>query len=285
MGSPGWSRVVKRINSRYGTSYTLRYRLAGGLQGGAWVIRNERARDPSDAVLTWTVNNGLAARRARTAALVEALRARGYPTPQWRLWGQWDDGLAFVIADLVHGEVAAWSTLDPVLLIAVVELQAGVAGAASDSWSHYLRHALLADDGPRRDVSCLGTVGADFLARIDATVPRLASTNLPTSDAVHGDMEIGNLLVTGPADDSPGISVVDIDACGPGTRALDYAWLYRDAITNGAPTATARELRAAGIAVAGRTRGQHAWPSPASRSPRSSPGPATRPKRSGRSPV
>lgn len=251
MGSPGCPRVVERINSRYGTRYALRNRLDGGRQGGAWVVRDDRERDPSEAVLTWTVNTGLAARRPQTAALVAALRARGYPTPEWRLWGRWDDGLTFVIADFVHGEAAAWSTLDPVVLISVVERQADVAGAAPDSWSHYLRHALVADDGLQRDVSGLGTVGADFLARLDATAPRLAGTDLPTSDAVHGDMEIGNLLVTRPASGSPGISVVDIDACGPGTRALDYAWLYRDAITHGAPTATARELRVAGIAVAG----------------------------------
>lgn len=63
-----------------------------------------------------------------------------------------------------------------------------------------------------------------------------------------GDLETGNILL---AWDSQTIGIIDIGACGPGTRALDYAWLLRDAWAHEADRATIALLRAMGENVAG----------------------------------
>lgn len=250
MPRPSWSQVVTEINGHLGTDYRLIDRLEGGHQGGAWVI-SERGRSSTERVLTWTLDAGLVARREQTAEIVETLRARGYPTPRWREWGTVRGGLAFVIADLAPGRTATWAVAPVDELITAVEMQADLASPSDESWSSYLIWALTADDGPRADLLSLGTDATALLRRIDATAARLRDTPLPSTDAVHGDLTIANILVAeAHVDHQPSIAIIDIDACGPGTRAIDYAWLYRDALAHGAAPA-ALHLEKAGREVAG----------------------------------
>lgn len=248
MRQPDWARVVRGINGRLGTRYRLRAQLPGGRQGGAWVVL-----DPSTGgrhVLTWTTHPGLVARREQTAGLVAALHARGYPTPRWLHWGTLPGGVAFVIADLAPGRPGSWHEVPVRLVLEAVEQQAGLAGPSDDSWSHYLTSALTSGDGPRRDVLSIGSAARPFLDRIDEAAAPLPTVHLPTDDAVHGDLEVGNILVDTSRRADPRISIVDIDACGPGTRAIDYAWLYRDATSHG-QTPASGSIREAGRAVAG----------------------------------
>lgn len=251
MTDPGWADVVGRINDELGTVYELVRPLSGGRQGGAWIVVDEAASAKSESVLTWTLNPRLAARREETAWLVDRLRGRGYPTPQWRAWGAFEDGVAYVIADLFHGTAASWADLGAQTLIHAVELQAGLARPAAASWSGYLRQVLSSDSGPRGDVAALDGDGASFLHLIDGAAASLDVTALPETDAVHGDLEAGNVLLAHPRDSEGGIGIVDIDACGGGTRAIDYAWLVRDATAHDAPEPSIALLRQAGVAVAG----------------------------------
>ena len=251
MTDPTWVDVVDRINQNRGTDYRLVRPLPGGRQGGAWIVTNENEPAGAECVLTWTLNSGLAARREETGWLVEKLRGRGYPTPQWRAWGAFEDGVAFVIADLFDGTTASWANLSAETLIDAVERQAGVACPTQGSWSGYMREVLSSDSGPRGDVATLGDDGAAFLHLIDAATASLDDTALPETDAVHGDLEAGNILLAHPQDPTGPIGIIDIDACGAGTRAIDYAWLVRDATAHQAPEPTTTRLRQAGIAVAG----------------------------------
>lgn len=205
---------------------------------------------PVRRVLTWTRNPGPVARRDETARIVDTLYHRGYPTPAWRHSGVRDGGIAYAITDLAPGHPGTWSTVSVEELVAAVELQAGAAGPHTNSWSHYLAWALSADDGPRHDLTPLGRPAARFLRLVDNAAARLDQTVAPSGDAVHGDLGIGNILVDPAAVGAQRIAIIDTDACGPGTRALDYAWLYRDAVTHAA-TAAARRFGQAGRAVAG----------------------------------
>ncbi|MGH3094751.1 MAG: hypothetical protein ACRDMV_01965, partial [Streptosporangiales bacterium] len=45
--------------------------------------------------------------------------------------------------------------------------------------------------------------------------------------------------------------VIDVDACGSGTRAVDYAWLLREAYVRRAEPEAIATIRGAGEAVAG----------------------------------
>lgn len=161
------------------------------------------------------------------------------------------DGLAFVIADLFEGTTASWAGLSAESLIDAVERQAGLAPSGQASWSGYMRAALGSEDGPRVDIASLGHEGAGFLHLIDRATGSLEDVVLPETDAVHGDLEAGNILVTHPGDPNRPIGIIDIDACGTGTRAVDYAWLVRDATRHNAPESTTARLRRAGLDVAG----------------------------------
>ncbi len=123
-------------------------------------------------------------------------------------------------------DTATWLSVPVEQVVAAVELQADIARPSGETWSGYTREALRPGSTPRRAVAELGHTGAQFLIHVDARLPDLTAVTLPESDAVHGDLEAGNILV---GRDAQTIGIIDMDACGPGTRALDYAWLLRDA--------------------------------------------------------
>jgi len=77
-------------------------------------------------------------------------------------------------------------------------------------------------------------------------VTRLGGIVLPADDAVHGALGSYNILV-----DNDSIAIIDLGACGPGTRALDYAWLLRQAHHDPAPDHVVDRIRTAGQQVAG----------------------------------
>ncbi len=240
----GWVEVRDRVNTYCQTDFELLRKLPGGRQGGAWVVAQG---GDQEQVLTFTQHSGIAARRAETAGLIEKLRGKGYPTPPWRHWGVLDDDLAFVVSDLVDGRPSSWEVINPERLIATVELQADIALPAAETWSTYALATLEDPEGLRAVVASLGSDGTAFLDRLDAGLPDLTDVRLPDTDAVHGDLESGNILLTPTGE----IQIIDLDSCGPGTRALDYAWLYRDAYSHGATRTTTSALRRQGLRIVG----------------------------------
>lgn len=239
-----WPLVVAGVNESLGATFTLVRPLSGGRQGGAWVVSGTEGQC---AVLTWSLNPGLARRREETITLVHQLVDVGYPTPAWVETGTLGTDLSYVIAQLAPGRHVTWAELPVEKVLAAIELQAGLAQPTQSTWSDYALTVLTDPDGPRGAVAALGTAGEEFLALVDAHLPDLGQTHLPVTDAVHGDMEVGNILV----DDNRDIAIIDIDACGPGTRALDYAWLLRDAWTHRAKPCTIARIYEHGESVAG----------------------------------
>lgn len=231
------------VNESVGATFTLVRPLNGGRQGGAWVVSDT---DGQLAVLTWSLHAGLVRRREETSQLVNQLVGVGYPTPAWLEAGTLGTDLAYVIAQLAPGRHVTWPEMPLEKVLAAIELQADLARPTQSTWSDYALGVLTDPEGPRSDVAALGPAGEAFLALIDAHLPDLDKTHLPTTDAVHGDMETGNILV-----DDQDIAIIDIDACGPGTRALDYAWLLRDAWTHRADPRTIARVREHGESVAG----------------------------------
>ena len=251
MDEASWGVVVRRVNQHLGSRYSLVRPLSGGRQGGAWVVTDVTESAGDERVLKWTVNRDLTERRPETALLVERLRARGYPTPRWRAWGGFEDGSSYVMTYLAEGTTAAWTSLHAATLIDAVERQAGLAHSGQPSWTEYMRQTLASTVGPRSDIAALGHDGARFLHLIGEAAGAVDDLVLPETDAVHGDLEAGNILIADPEDPDSPIVIIDIDACGAGTRAIDYAWLLRDATTHQAPASTRRLLDEAGTSVAG----------------------------------
>lgn len=239
------SAVLDAVNARHGTDYTVAGHLYGGRQGGAWRIV---AATGVEAVLKWSGNPGFAARRHRQPAMIDRLRDRGYPTPGWKQSGVTDGGLSYLVTELADGTTASWPSLPLSEVLAAIELQGGLGDVApvEQTWSTYVEW-VLEGGGPVADLRRLGAPERDFVERVLEIVARHHVCRLPEDDLVHGDMNTGNLLING----GHLAAIVDIDAMGTGTRAVDYAWLLREAYTVQASAADLRTIRTAGRRVAG----------------------------------
>lgn len=226
-----------------GGSYTLQRPLATGRQGGAWLVENSAGQR---SVLTWRRNRGLAQRRSETFGLVRRLRGRGYPTPAWIDAGVIDDEVVFELVEHAEGRHVGFDELPLDRVLGAIELQAGAATRVGDSWSGHAWSVVHDPTGPRAHLSEVGAHGQDFTRQVEDLLSGVSGVELPVEDAVHGDMGTYNILIAQEA-----IAIVDIGACGPGSRALDYAWLLRQANHDNAPAEVLTRIWAAGQQVAG----------------------------------
>jgi hypothetical protein len=237
--------VVGLINARHGTEFDLVGRLAGGRQGGAWRVSVPGA---ADAVLKWSENSSLRSRRPQAPAMVGRLRQRGYPTPVWLVSGVTERGLSYVVQEFVDGEAGSWSSIPLPEVLAAIELQDGLGEPASETWSTYVEWVLSSDDGPVGYLRAMGKRGQGIVKHYQRVVAPFQDCRLPDGDLVHGDLNTGNLLVR----DGRLVAIVDIEAIGPGTRVVDYAWLLREAYSVLAPPADKALIQRAGQGIAGR---------------------------------
>ena len=184
--------VLGLINARHGTEFDLIGRLAGGRQGGAWRVSVPGA---ADAVLKWSENASLRSRRPQAPAMVGRLRRRGYPTPAWRVSGVTEQGLSYVVQELVDGEAGSWSSIPLTEVLAAIELQAGLGQPASETWSTYIEWVLSSDSGPLGYLPTMGRQGLGIVDHFQRVLDPFKDCRLPDGDLVHGDLNTGNLLV------------------------------------------------------------------------------------------
>jgi aminoglycoside phosphotransferase (APT) family kinase protein len=219
----------------------------GGSAACAWQLID---RAGSRAVLK--CNDGMAHRMTRLPTLVDRIRSAGYPTPAWLASGVTADGCAYHVVEFVPGEPMSRSTLTGRMaaqLVEVIEGQVGLDPDPTQDWSRYVRACAFeeGESGPRSVLRWIGRAGAGLVERFDAVLAPYTAPDLPDGDLVHGDFNTCNVL-THHGEVS---AVIDIDACGSGTRAVDYAWLLREAFVTSADPEAIATIRRAGEAVAG----------------------------------
>jgi Phosphotransferase enzyme family len=176
----------------------------------------------------------------RAQRVVEHMRRRGYPTPEWLGVGATATHV-WHLMDFI--DAAPAPELTPSLveqLMKIIELQAGQASEPYDHWSYawrvatgqgsavagldfsetpeqsLLRHSIARLPGYSSEVSAL----VERLRRACADVPPPREA----PDMVHADLNPSNVLVR----DGAVVAVVDIGNAGSGTRATDLmnlGWL------------------------------------------------------------
>lgn len=233
--------VLAEINQAHSARFSLGPRPTGGVND-VWLLYGS---DGGRAVLK--TNAGALDHLRTTARVVERLRMRGYPTPRWLFTGQTVDGATYHIQEFVPGELAEYPTVMLAKqVIDLVELNAGF-----DIWperdlsSPVMTHfAACATDLHRTSPEI-----SDVVDRYERLVAQLGRIELPGGDFVHGDLHWGNVLL------HQGLvsGIIDIETCGCGTRAIDYARLLRDTyFPHRMPEPGVRPMiRCAGEAVAG----------------------------------
>lgn len=180
--------------------------------------------------------------------MVGDLRRRGYPTPAWLVSGVTEQGLSYVVQELVDGDAGSWSSIPLPAVLTALELQAGLGEPATETWSTYVDWVLSSDDGPLGDLRAMGRQGQGIVDHYQHVLAPFQDCRLPDGDLVHGDFNTANLLVR----DGRLVAIVDIEAIGPGTRVVDYAWLLREAYSEHAPAADKALIQQAGQGIAGR---------------------------------
>ncbi|MGW5362934.1 phosphotransferase [Actinopolymorpha pittospori] len=239
-------QLLHEINQAHDLRFTLRERCRGGVVG-AWLLT-----DPAGMRAILKCNDRMAHRMARLPSLVDRIRSAGYPTPPWLASGVTADGAAYHIVDFAPGEPMSRSALTgrtAAQLVEVIESQVGLDPDPVQDWSSYARACAFeeGESDPRPVLRRLGGSGVELVEHFDAVLAPYAALDLPGGDLVHGDFNTCNVLVHH-GDVS---AVIDVDACGSGTRAVDYAWLLREAYVRGGDPRAIATIRRAGEAVAG----------------------------------
>ena len=212
------SGVIRLINERHETAWALVGRLPGGpLQGAHELLGPDAAR----GVLKWHSRDLSVAQLAAAARAIEELRTRGWPTPRWLVHGVLPDGGAYIVEELIQGvALTRLPAYGLSLLLNANRLQAGIPSETAQDWSAYI-HAVVFD-GAADLVMRMRTrpATAQLLARLERLTEDARSLWLPTTDVVHGDFVLRNMLVSDGA-----LRIIDTAHVGKGTRAYDLACL------------------------------------------------------------
>jgi aminoglycoside phosphotransferase (APT) family kinase protein len=247
---PDWERrtvdVLAYANATHGLSYRFVRRLAGGVQSGATELRDPDGRR---AVLKWSTDRSWAEQVVRAGPAVERARAAGWPTPRWLAVGVTPGGHPYQVQEFVDGRPIGRLDVDGARqLLDLVDGHAGLDPDPGRNWSEWVTDVVFHGRDGARDAA--RRVDASAAGLVDRFLERCAEYlghRLPAADLVHGDLNPGNVLVAG----GRIVGVIDVEAIGSGTRAVDLVGLLRTAYAQGADPATLATLRRAAVAAAG----------------------------------
>jgi aminoglycoside phosphotransferase (APT) family kinase protein len=211
------SQLLEYINACHGTAFQIASRLEGGHQDGAYVLDEPGGRR---AVLKQMF-------APRALPIIGRLRAAGYPTPGVLYEGTAADGTTYLVQEFVPGAPMRELT-DAYLdrIFALNELQANLnpnpEANLLESWSGYVRDVVFARSSVwERALGNHSQATASLLAALRQLTRRYVDVALPNTDAVHGDLHCGNMLVQ----DGRITGVIDMVYAGYGSRAIDLASL------------------------------------------------------------
>jgi hypothetical protein len=247
---PDWERrtfeVLSYVNAVHALSYRFVRRLAGGVQSGASEVCDPDGRR---AVLKWSTDRSWAEQVVRAGPAVERARAAGWPTPRWLAVGVTPDGHPYQIQEFVDGRPIG--RLDAAGVRQLLDLVDGHAGLDPDpgrNWSEWVTDVVFRGrDGARDAARRVDASAAGLVDRFDGLCAEYRGYRLPAADLVHGDLNPGNVLVAG----GRIVGVIDVEAIGSGTRAVDLVGLLRTAYAQEADPATLATLGRAAVAAAG----------------------------------
>jgi aminoglycoside phosphotransferase (APT) family kinase protein len=235
--------VLKWVSEQHGVPYVLVDRLAGGFQGGAYLVE---APDHGRVVLKWSQDPGWAKQVVRAEVVVRAVKERGYPTPAWLAAGVTDQGLPYQVQEFVAGSpLPVLDERAADLLLELIDRQAGMDPDPGRNWSEYARGVVFGDGRQRLRTS--GEAGSTVVDAFDRLCRPLADLELPARDMVHGDFSLDNFLVL----DGQVSGVIDIEAIGSGSRVFDLAAVIRSAYLRDAEASGLDRVRQVAENVAG----------------------------------
>lgn len=210
--------LMPLINERHATKWSLVGRLPGGYLQGAYELRGPHGER---GVLKWHPRGLPATQLDAAARAIEATRSRGWPTPRWLAHGALPHGATYIVEEFVAGAVPGQLGGDGLeQLLRANRLQADMNPETEQDWSSYIHRVVFDGAGELTARMRARPVTAALLQRLEHLTADARSLRLPTTDLVHGDFVLRNMLV---ADGS--LRIIDTAHVGKGTRAYDLAAL------------------------------------------------------------
>lgn len=214
--------LLGRINAKHGTGFRLKGRYALGENQGAYAIEDALG---APLVLKWQALPEMLSRLERARAVTDRLATLAVPVPRYLLIGTFPEGTTYWLQTALPGSPPAplHLSLEHVRqLLDLNERQAGQALSSEQDWSWYVRAAVFAGESGWSDtLQQHSPETRALLLRLEGVTAGKETCVSRTTDLVHGDLALTNVLVVG--DTVTGI--VDWDAAGCGDRALDLSKL------------------------------------------------------------
>jgi aminoglycoside phosphotransferase (APT) family kinase protein len=210
--------VVRLINESHGTNWSPVGRLPGGYLQGAYEIRRP---DGERGVLKWHTRDLTTAQLVAAASAVEGLRARGWPTSRWLSYGALPGGDVYIVEEFLDGVLPTRIPVDGLeQLLNANRMQTDMRPVIEQDWSSYIHRVVFDGAGDLVARMRARPVTAELLARLERLIADARSLHLPTTDLVHGDFVLRNMLVS-----NGSLRIIDTAHVGKGTRAYDLACL------------------------------------------------------------
>jgi aminoglycoside phosphotransferase (APT) family kinase protein len=219
--------IIEAINCAHAASLTLEARAASG-ESGAYVVR-----DAAGSRLILKFGHGREFEPTRAARMTGALRALGYPAPEYLIVGE-IGGARYAVQRILAGELLLHSSFSRARLDAIIALNRIQRGRSSEpgaDWLPELRRSVFEGFEEYCRVDTLKNHSPEtrrMLEHFQRIAAAAEDAPCPVSDVVHWDFHGGNILVEG--DRISG--VIDWDGLRFGDASFDLMTLlfysYRD---------------------------------------------------------
>lgn len=226
-------RLVLAACRQTDRDWQVSHRLPGGYQQGAFLLVDGEG---AETVLKPTLHPMTPARVDEIAHMINSARAQGWPTPRWLASGC-VNGRGWWLTEFATGEAPETVTAAFAEAVRpVIDRQAGLRPVTAQNWSTSTKRVVFSDEfSYLSSVAAFSPAGASLAGRIRALTEVHRSVPLPDDDFVHGNLDPGNVILR----DGAVIAIIDVEAVGKGTRAVDVGGLAINAAIWGDPVAAA----------------------------------------------
>jgi aminoglycoside phosphotransferase (APT) family kinase protein len=180
----------------------------------------------------------------RLEAIIEYVRARGYPTPRYLHYGADTEGRRYTVQEFAPG--TQLGTLSPQTVEVMLELNerhANMHLQTTQDWATYVRATVYDGESGWANLMCSHSTETAALWRaFERAAAPYRNQTLWDGDLVHADFHTANVLMV----DGRVSAVIDLEPAGKGTRVQDLMTLlmyaYCDELV-GKPVVRADEVR------------------------------------------
>ncbi len=223
---PNLGGLVEHINTLTGRRFVVQARYRGGEQGALRLADERGVR----AVLKF--GGGGVERIQAACAIVERLRAHGYPAPRYLAVGTFE-GSTFSVQEALPGQPITVPSLELLeQAIALNRRQARMAGDEPRRWPEAaIRPVLFGGDGfcLHEPMQRYSPESAQLLSLVQRIVRERSTMPFPTGDIVHYDFSFANML----AEHGTITGVIDWEAASAGDCTFDLCTLLFYAAEHG----------------------------------------------------